>query len=160
MKFRRENGGIISMVDPVETLLLSYRQMKTSDPESGGMILGRLIENNNDIVIDEITTPSPADWRTRFSFLRKRKDAQIKVNEAWSKTSGTCIYLGEWHTHPEDVPEPSQTIDLIEWSKISKTATFEQDFLFFLIVGRTHTKGWELTKASDEISHLKSLDNG
>ena len=37
MKFQRENGGIISIGDSVKSLFLSYRQMKTSDPESGGI---------------------------------------------------------------------------------------------------------------------------
>jgi integrative and conjugative element protein (TIGR02256 family) len=42
-------------------------------------------------------------------------------------------YVGEWHTHPEDVPAPS-TIDLQEWSIVMKRNPGKP--MIFLIVGR------------------------
>ncbi|MFN0139986.1 MAG: Mov34/MPN/PAD-1 family protein [Pyrinomonadaceae bacterium] len=159
MKFVRPNGGIIYISsDPLEELL-SFRQLENSTPESGGMILGRIIRDSNDVVIDEITTPDKADKKSRFSFFRRRENAQRQVKKAWSKSKGTCLYLGEWHTHPEDVPSPSTTVDIPNWNRIAERAIYEQDFLVFLIVGRMHSNMWELCKNSDRISLLKPLDS-
>lgn len=137
--------------------LFSFRQLKNSSPESGGIILGRLLIDNTDIIIDEISSPGPKDFRSRFSFLRRRDSAQKRVDSAWNQSNGTLVYLGEWHTHPEDIPTPSHSIDLKEWRRISKEASFEQDFLLFLIVGRTQTNAWELEKATGKVTQLQSV---
>lgn len=157
MKFSRPNGGIVSIALAVTERLLSFRQLKNSSRESGGIILGRLLVDNDDVIVDEITSPGPKDFRSRFSFLRRRDSAQKRVNAAWIESKGMLVYLGEWHTHPEDVPTPSYSIDLKEWRRIAKEASFEQDFLLFLIVGRTQTNAWELEKATGKVTELQSV---
>ncbi len=41
-------------------------------------------------------------------FFRNVKKAQRIAEHAWKESNGERLYLGEWHTHPEDVPSPSR----------------------------------------------------
>jgi len=61
---------------------------------------------------------------------------------------------GEWHSHPEDEPQPS-TLDLGNWQQIGSKAVLEQDFMLFLITGRTAARVWELRRAEMTITHLE-----
>src|SRR5687767_11009440 len=114
--------------------MLSYRQHAPSSCEAGGVLLGRLIRNSCDAIVDEGTSPTPQDHRGRFFFRRAGPPTQRRITEAWFQSEGVVNYLGEWHTHPEDVPSPSST-DLKNWRKLVRTARFEQDSLIFVIVG-------------------------
>jgi integrative and conjugative element protein (TIGR02256 family) len=142
MKFRRTGGGEFEISAAVLAVLQSHRQDLAAASESGGLILGRLIQASNDIIADEATRPSADDNRGRFFFIRRRTPAQRRVNEAWKESSSTRNYLGEWHTHPEDVPSPSAH-DLQDWSRLIMQSQFEQDSLFFIIVGRRSVRVWE-----------------
>jgi integrative and conjugative element protein (TIGR02256 family) len=157
MRFQRENGGFLSFNKSAVETLLKYRQFKFSDKEAGGMLLGRLINDCEDIIVDEVTTPFPSDKSSRFSFFRGKKEAQKLIEEKWYKSKSTQIYLGEWHTHPEDDPTPSESIDIKNWHKITDRAVFEQESLFFLIVGRKKTRIWELNKKTKKMAELLSI---
>jgi integrative and conjugative element protein (TIGR02256 family) len=125
--------------------LMRYRQLSPKAREAGGMLLGRLIDETQDVVIDAVTIPSHIDKRGRFFFFRDRLLAQRHVNIAWQESGHIRIYLGEWHSHPEDDPCPSQQ-DLKNWQRIGRATDYEQDFLLFVIVGRKNTRIWELGK--------------
>lgn len=153
MRFRRSSGGVIEFGDEAFQMMQSHRQISSKATESGGMLLGRLIDNNRDVVIDRITVPINEDKKWRFFFFRKKEPAQKIVEKVWSDSKAVTNYLGEWHTHPEDVPSPS-SVDLAEWARISQTAKFEQDFLLFVIVGRVKTLAWEVSRSNLEISML------
>lgn len=154
MRFQRKNGGVISFNESAINTLLNFRQIKLSDCEAGGMLLGRLISDCEDIVVDEVTVPFPSDKRSRFTFFRGKGKAQKLIEERWNISKGTQIYLGEWHTHPEDDPTPSKSIDIKNWYQIIAKAIFDQDSLFFLIVGRKKTRLWELNKRTKQLVEL------
>lgn len=133
--------------------MLRFRQIKFSDPEAGGVLLGRLLRESVDVIVDEVTRPAARDRASRFNFFRSKSSTQPAVDRAWAVSDGTCIYLGEWHTHPEDDPHPS-TRDMSNWRTILHTARFEQPWLFFLIVGRQQTKAWIGDRENDTITAL------
>ena len=143
--FKRPCGGTVALSDRVTTTFSEYAQLGESDPESGGILLGRLILESDDVVIDEATKPAPEDRSWRFYFWRANKPALRRVAEAWNTSGGTQVYLGDWHTHPEDVPRPS-CVDLQNWKRLLKKSKYEQDFLLFVVVGRKETCVWEGTR--------------
>ena len=120
--------------------MTAHSQLADSQPESGGVLLGRHLIDSCDIVIDEVTTPQATDKRKRFSFFRSLSHNK-KVKQRWNETNGTSAYLGLWHTHPEAVPTPSTT-DLNDWNKASKNDEYEGDSLFFIIVGMKEIGVW------------------
>lgn len=146
MRFSRPNGGVLEFGETALQHVLSHRQFTSDSAEAGGVLLGRLIRDSRDIVIDRAAGPSELDRRSRFSFFRARRPAQALVDEAWRESGQAAIYLGEWHTHPEDDPTPS-CIDRKDWIRIVQRAQFEQPSLFFVIAGRVLTRIWEIPKA-------------
>ena len=82
--------------------MAKFRQLGASDPEAGGVLLGRIVCASDDIVVDDVTQQTRQDRATRFNFFRSKRSAQPAVDHVWSVSDGTRIYLGEWHTHPED----------------------------------------------------------
>lgn len=158
MKFTRHNNGLIDFSETARATLVGFRQLDPDAKEAGGMLLGRLIEDCFDIVVDEATVPLPSDKRGRFFFFRGKKEAQQLINEVWIKSRAARIYLGEWHTHPEDDPTPSDE-DLRNWRRIVKKAIYEQESLFFLIIGRNKIRVWEINKATNELFELKRVNS-
>lgn len=142
MRFVRRNGSLVEFSAGALDALNGMRQVDQDAPESGGVLLGRMIVDTDHVVVDEVTTPGLRDVQTRYSFRRSRDSAQLRVTQAWHETGSTRIYLGEWHSHPEDDPAPS-AVDRRDWSRVLKEAVYEQDFLLFAIVGRRSIRLWE-----------------
>ena len=145
MTFKRSKRGSLKFDHKVLDKFSEVKQMDFHAPESGGLLLGRLIEGSNDVIVDEATMPTKGDLRGRFFFRRARRQSQDRVVDAWRTSNNTKIYLGEWHTHPEEYPNPSGR-DVVNWRSISSNAIYEQDFLIFVIVGIKNIKVWELRK--------------
>src|SRR5689334_3685045 len=104
MKYHRQSSGQLEFSAKAVELLREARQVTHSAPESGGMLLGRMITDSDDVVIDTATLPSSGDRRGRYFYQRARESAQHFINTNWEKSHQTVNYLGEWHTHPELIP--------------------------------------------------------
>lgn len=101
--------------------------------EKGGILLGEICKN--EISIIKASVPTIFDKSTRFSFNRNKKSAQIIVDYEFFNSQGKTIYLGEWHTHPEDYPTPSSTDIKMIRQQFNKNL-LNEDFLLLVIVGR------------------------
>nr|WP_254627998.1 Mov34/MPN/PAD-1 family protein [Myxococcus sp. CA040A] len=136
--------------------MLGFQQVADHDAEAGGVLLGRILVNCDDVVIDEVTLPMTEDTRGRFTFHRARSRHQQVVDDRWKDSRGTCLYLGEWHTHPEPYPTPSH-VDVGDWRRRLREDQFEGESLLFLIVG-THSVGaWEGRRRSRRILPLQPM---
>lgn len=156
VKFRRTDDGIVSLSPQVVQILKRYRQVSGDASEAGGVLLGRLIRDARDVVVDGASEPDGKDQRFRFAFRRGRRPAQAIVDRAWRGSGGTCNYLGEWHTHPQDVAYPSE-LDRCEWTRVAREARYEQGELLFIIVGRVEVRCWQCGKNSEGVVELVQL---
>jgi integrative and conjugative element protein (TIGR02256 family) len=120
----------------------NFIQDNHQKPEAGGVLLGRFLMGNSNVVVDRITIPMQGDKRLRFSYFRSKESHQKQISEAWTSSKGTCNYLGEWHTHPEDEPYPS-SYDLNKWKAKLQLDQFDSDFLFFVVVGIKRISVWK-----------------
>lgn len=153
MSFRRAQEGVVVLGERALEIFDRYRQLDRNALEAGGVLLGRFIQGTNDIIVDDATAPGHDDAASRFTFRRSRRRTQGIIEQVWRESRGTCNYLGEWHTHPEDNPSPS-TIDLANWQRIVDTARYEQENLLFVIVGLRHICVWEVSKSSKKVIQL------
>lgn len=156
MVFRRSSGAVVKIDSVALSRMLEFQQFEAHQPEAGGVLLGRHLLGCRDVVIDEVTSPMPGDLREPLAFHRSQGEHQQVMDERWRSSEGTCLYLGEWHTHPEPWPRPSR-IDLDGWFHRLRTDHFDGESLFFVIVGTREVRAWEGFRHSREIVLLPSV---
>lgn len=158
MRLRRHGGVDLRFSQTSLISMRRYVQRGGRSLEAGGVLLGRILIGTNDVVVDEVTVPGPHDRRSRFGFVRAERPAQEAVNLAWTRSAGELNYLGEWHTHPEDDPTPSRH-DYSDWQRLVATQRYEQESLFFVIVGRQWIRAWELARGQAVPAPLSSVSD-
>ncbi len=122
----------IYIPENIISILDKYKQ-NNSQNESGGIILGS-VSNDYNVYVSKLSLPTSFDKNNRYSFERDKKIAQILIDYEFYNSGGKTIYLGEWHTHPEDNPTPSYT-DINMIKKQYKENRINDDFLIMLIGG-------------------------
>ena len=153
--FDQPNGRRIKLTAQVVAQLVRYAQHQPADKEAGGVLIGRYLCDSDDIVVDEVTEPMPADKRGRYFFHRAQQAHQQVIEQAWRASHGTRTYLGEWHTHPEAQPIPSG-VDTRDWQrKLHQDQYFDQ--LFFIIVGTQELRVWCGSRRQPKILSLKPV---
>lgn len=140
--FERLERGRLKIDTPALAVMLAYAQHTPEAPEAGGVLIGRWIIDTEDVVIDSVTVPGPADRAGRYHFHRAREHHQAALDKAWQLSGGSSCWLGEWHTHPERKPHPSRT-DRAGWEAIMRRDRAAGDGLFFIIVGTDVVRVWE-----------------
>lgn len=136
----------VVIMSEVVMRLNSYRQTHYTSTESGGTLIGE--RRGQHLVITHISEPGQDDVRNRTGLERKGIHHQQKVNDLFQQSNGFIVYLGEWHTHPEDFPHPS-FIDIKSWV-MGIVAT---EPMIMLIVGRKDI--WVGKKIKNDIKKLK-----
>ena len=102
--------------------------------ESGGILLGSEDISGRRYVVKDFTYPTPENERSRWHFVRKKGPSNEAIRKAWEESDGTINYLGEWHTHDEDMPTPS-SIDKNLVSEVVEDKSSLFDDVFMIIIG-------------------------
>ena len=99
-----DSGETVIVSDTVIKHFTTHQQHRRSQAEAGGQLFGTISEKI--ITIDEATGPRRSDRRTRYSYIPDRKVEQREINDRFLRG---VHFLGDWHTHPELKPHPSET---------------------------------------------------
>ncbi len=151
-----EKERTIKICGDVMSTLFKYRQIERTSSESGGVLIGRENLTNDNLIIEYLTEPMKNDKRTRTRFLRQDKGHIDYYNNLYEKYGGIYLYVGEWHTHPEDFPKYS-IIDLSNWKKISKTLP-KSAKQFHVIVGNKALRIWEFSRETSRAREIATYD--
>ena len=119
-----------------------YRQTNALSPEAGGVIFGRELIDTDNLIINNMTEPYEHDKRSRFSFRRKDIGHIDYYKRIYDESGGIIKYVGEWHTHPEKIPNYS-FLDKREWMKILKKKPAIAP-LYFIIIGIEVWRIWKV----------------
>jgi integrative and conjugative element protein (TIGR02256 family) len=80
-----------------------HKQKRADSLEAGGQLFARL-SALPEVIIEQATGPRPSDFRTRTLYIPDRSAEQPEI-DYWHKKG--LHYVGDWHTHPEVIPNPS-----------------------------------------------------
>lgn len=138
------NFGDVRLCPKLVDRLISYRQVKHSQLESGGVLIGKHLNSGGALLVDDYTPPQASDKQGRCLYFRSGEHNKI-VNKIWQASNGHSTYVGLWHTHPEAIPNFSP-IDKKDWLDALNHSSYEGDRLYFMIVGQTHIRCWVGTK--------------
>ena len=114
------NSHTIVFTEEVLRIFEKFTQTKSKDLEAGGILLGQAKEKEKRIFVTKASIPSEFDKATRTSFYRNPKIAQVIINYEFLNSGKRNVYLGEWHTHPEKSPKPSQLDDKMIYSQYNE----------------------------------------
>ena len=107
-----------------------YSQNISLGTEMGGILIGCYRGKHADV--SSVTHPQNNDRKLKYGFHRRIDGHQEIARKKWNRSKRVLTYLGEWHTHPESVPIPSQT-DLKSWKNLVRVC--KRDMIF--IIGGT-----------------------
>jgi integrative and conjugative element protein (TIGR02256 family) len=122
----------VSISRHVLEVLSKYKQVKPHQHEAGGIMLGQIKDSH--VYVLRLSVPTTFDKSSRTSFLRNKQIAQIIIDYEFINSGNKTIYLGEWHTHPENFPTPSG-IDKAMILDQFKLNTLNEPFILLLIQG-------------------------
>ncbi|MEJ2376114.1 MAG: Mov34/MPN/PAD-1 family protein [Pseudolabrys sp.] len=108
----------------------AHRQRRFFHREAGGQLFARIRGQEWQIVA--ATGPRVKDRRSLFSFRPHRASEQDEIFEHHKQG---LDYVGDWHTHPEEVPSPSSH-DLSSIGEVVRRSTHHLPGFLLLIVGR------------------------
>lgn len=80
------------------------RQRRCLSCEAGGQLFARFTSDT--IILEVATGPYREDKRFRFLFTPDRHREQRDIDEHFAQR---LHFLGNWHTHPQEIPFPSGT---------------------------------------------------
>lgn len=133
--------------------LLEFCQDSHND-EKGGIILGVYRLKDGVWIVKKIMQPSVRNRSGKTWLIRDYKDAQAYIDRLFIESGGVLNYLGDWHTHPDKDPTPSQ-LDMETLKAVLKHSKSEINFLIGIILGQTgNLCVWCLNKqGQNEIIH-------
>jgi len=125
----------------VQEVFNNYRQTKLNHLEACGVLIGNHKINGNMIYLKFATIPQKRDLRKRHSFKLDSVSHQIILDKYFEESDYEDVYIGTWHTHPEDNPKPSNT-DIKDWKKQYKANYQLFSKMIFVIVGIKKINYW------------------
>ena len=112
-----------------------HQQLRCWQREAGGQLFARFRESGIHIV--EATGPGATDRRRRTSYEPDRVAEQLEIDERFRNG---LHFVGDWHTHPEDLPRPSP-IDLASTAEGFRRSRHGLNAFVMAIVGRAILPG-------------------
>jgi integrative and conjugative element protein (TIGR02256 family) len=109
--------------------LLSERQLAQDSPESGGQLFADIRPQT--IVVRQATGPYTEDQRRPFWFFPNRTQQRRDIKRLFKQS---LHYIGDWHTHPENKPSPSNS-DLQAMADCFLKSRHQLESFLMIIVG-------------------------
>lgn len=113
------------------------RHKQTTGPELGGQLFG-VISDEGTIEVTLATGPRRQDKKSRFLFIPSRFHEKREIGAQFKKG---LHYLGDWHTHPEPAPTPSN-LDLSSMMDCFSKSRHQHSSFIMVIVGNGESKNW------------------
>jgi integrative and conjugative element protein (TIGR02256 family) len=110
-------------------VFLEARQITLHDKETGGILLAKITKNEVRIV--EATRAETEASISRWLFKPSLRQKRRIVRAAFSKD---LHFIGEWHTHPEEDPNPSP-LDIDSMKDTFLKSKHELNYFVMIIVG-------------------------
>ena len=123
------SSQIIVLTHPVLAHFDRFRQIAANSSEAGGQLFAGF--RNTIIRVELATGPRASDYRSRSSFIPNRAAERREIRRI---SKDGLHYVGDWHTHPELIPVPSQ-IDITSFQDMYRKSRHRPTWFVMVIVG-------------------------
>jgi integrative and conjugative element protein (TIGR02256 family) len=141
LEFWSEDRRFGLTIDDRELLQITGICSRANAKETGGILVGLYTEALNCAMVTAISDAPPDSRIGRHWFDRGVAGLQRWLNKLWFKKRH--YYLGEWHLHPNGLPNPSQT-DIDQMKAIATSSEYRCPEPILLIVGGSLTSRWKM----------------
>lgn len=124
-----DSGQELILTDTILDHLKRYRQRTPGSREAGGQLFARFEDAR--VSIERATGPNPSDQRTLFTFSPNRLVERREIKRLFEVG---LHYVGDWHTHPEAHPCPSDT-DIHSFQEMFQQSRHKLASFVMIIVG-------------------------
>lgn len=131
LRLELDNLGIVEFSASVIEHFERNKQISTRHSEAGGQLFGILASDELTRVL-KATGPRVTDVRSRHRYEPDRVTEQIEIRDQYDKG---LHFLGDWHTHPQDHPTPSDT-DVKSMKQLVHESAHDLPGFILVIVGR------------------------
>ena len=145
----------IKICNKVLLILKKNMQSGKENCEAGGVLIGRENISNSNLIVEYVTEPMKGDRRSRNRYYREDKGHIEFYKKIYDKNGGVYAYVGEWHTHPEAIPQYSY-LDLKNWKTIGKEAG-KGNIHLHIIVGYDAIRIWEFSFYDKKVEELATV---
>lgn len=155
IEFGLMGQATVQLEDSVLHMFQSQVQGNESDNESGGQLFARF--DSGKTIITIATPPRPTDRRWRYRFFPDRNAERREIAEYYKVG---LHYVGDWHTHPQQVPQPSSN-DIQSMQDCFRKSKHGLNSFLIIIVGTDPLPGGlyvALVNAS-QLFKLDQIDN-
>jgi len=133
-RFKIDNTILtVELSDPVLAHFHKHAQHSDGSPEAGGQLFANITKDGSHWFVSSATGPRSSDKRSRFLF---RPDRRIEQREIRAEFEQGKHYVGDWHTHPQQTPQPSVS-DTRSMGEIFEKSIHQLPGILMIIVG-TH----------------------
>ena len=101
-----DSGQVLVLSDAVVKHIFLHCQSRPGQAEAGGQLFATFEDST--VLVTRATGPRKSDHRSRFRFIPHRISERREIKRLFK---AGLHFVGDWHTHPQDVPRPSE-IDL------------------------------------------------
>lgn len=122
------DGPTLIFTDIALAQMTNYCQ-NSGSKEAGGQLFGLLKGQN--VLITEATPPSLKDRRNLFGFIPNRQREQEDIHNRYPNG---LHFVGDWHTHPQGIPVPSNT-DLASIRDCFEKSKHDLQYFVLAIIG-------------------------
>jgi integrative and conjugative element protein (TIGR02256 family) len=129
--FRAVSATVEVRLTEVALLSIEKEALASTNKETGGILIGRYMNDGN-VAIVTAGTERPRDSTSgKTWFKRGASGLADKLRARWA---GGEYYLGEWHSHPGGLPDPSND-DIREMRSIAIDVSYRCPKPIMVIAG-------------------------
>lgn len=122
--------SLVAFPDHVLTHFARYQQTTSERREAGGQLF-TTFASTGPVTIQRATGPRWSDRRGRTFFAPNRWAERREIRRLFRRGQH---FVGDWHTHPEDFPRPSN-LDVASLQEIYRASRHDLASLVLVIVG-------------------------
>ena len=113
-----------------------FKQLLPEDLEAGGQLFATF--KANEVSVKVATGPYKEDRRKKFSFWPIRKKSQQDISQLFDNG---LHYIGDWHTHPQEIPIASSQDNFSMRDKYIKSQHELKTFVMVIVGQNSFPEG-------------------
>lgn len=131
MKFTNTGSGLCITIDEILLTKLFEVSLAHYPNEFGGLLIGNYSQDRKEVFIIDSVLPKEHS-SSKYSFYRGIKGLKTQLQKLYKKDP--CqYYIGEWHSHPDNLAIPSGTDLLAYQAIVSHTEVFIENPILLIL---------------------------